>query len=45
MVISERGNIIVDGYVESATIKAKKDIVLKNGMQGNGKGILKQAEM
>lgn len=39
-VISERGNIIVDGYVESATIKAKKDIVLKNGMQGNGKGYL-----
>ena len=39
-VISERGSIIVDGYVESAIIKAKKDIVLKNGMQGNGKGYL-----
>ena len=39
-VISERGSIIVDGYVESAVLKAKKDIVLKNGMQGNGKGYL-----
>ncbi len=37
-VISERGGIIVDGFVEAAELKAKKDIVLKNGMQGNGKG-------
>ncbi len=38
MVQSERGGIIVDGYVESAILVAKKDIVLKNGMQGNGHG-------
>jgi uncharacterized protein (DUF342 family) len=37
-VVSEKGSIIVDGYVEAATLVAKKDIVLKNGMQGNGQG-------
>lgn len=37
-VISEKGSIIVDGYVESATLKAGKDVILKNGMQGNAKG-------
>lgn len=37
-VVSQRGNIIVDGYVEQAVLSAKKDVVLKNGMQGNGKG-------
>lgn len=35
---SEKGGITVDGYVEGATLVAKKDIVLKNGMQGNGRG-------
>lgn len=35
---SEKGGITVDGYVEGATLIAKKDIVLKNGMQGNGRG-------
>ena len=38
---SQKGSIVVDGYVESAILKAKKDIVLKNGMQGNGKGTIK----
>lgn len=37
-VISERGSIIVDGYVEAATLVAGKDVVLKNGMQGNSRG-------
>lgn len=37
-VTSQKGSIIVDGYVEQAALYAKKDIVLKNGMQGNGKG-------
>jgi hypothetical protein len=37
-VVSEKGGIIVDGYVEAATLVAKKDIILKNGMQGNGQG-------
>ena len=36
--ISEKGSIIVDGYVESAVLKAKKDVILKNGMQGNERG-------
>lgn len=37
-VVSEKGAIIVDGYVEAAVLVAKKDIILKNGMQGNGQG-------
>lgn len=37
-VTSQKGSIIVDGYVEQAALYAKKDVVLKNGMQGNGKG-------
>ncbi|MDY5577634.1 MAG: FapA family protein [Lachnospiraceae bacterium] len=37
-VVSEKGSITVDGYVEAAVLVAKKDIILKNGMQGNGQG-------
>lgn len=37
-VVSEKGGITVDGYVEAAVLVAKKDILLKNGMQGNGQG-------
>lgn len=37
-VTSHKGSITVDGHVEGATLVAKKDIVLKSGMQGNGKG-------
>lgn len=39
-ITSEKGSIIVDGYVESAVLSAKHDVVLKNGMQGNGKGYI-----
>ncbi len=39
-VISQKGSIIVDGYVEQAQLSAKGNIVLKNGMQGNGKGTI-----
>lgn len=35
---SEKGGIVVDGYVEAATLVARKDVMLKNGMQGNGQG-------
>ncbi len=35
---SIKGSIIVDGYVELANLSAGKDVTLKNGMQGNGKG-------
>lgn len=37
-VVSEKGSITVDGYVEAAVLVAKKDVILKNGMQGNGHG-------
>lgn len=37
-VVKAAGNISVDGSVEAATLIAGKDIVLKNGMQGGGKG-------
>lgn len=38
VVASAKGSIVVDGYVESCQLYAGKDVVLKNGMQGNGKG-------
>lgn len=36
--VRANGNIEVDGCVEAATLIAGKNVVLKNGMQGNGKG-------
>ena len=36
-----KGNIEVDGSVEAAILTAGKNVVLKNGMQGNGKGCIK----
>lgn len=38
MTVHASGNITVNGYVEGAVLYAGKDIVLKNGMQGGGKG-------
>lgn len=35
------GNISIDGHVEGAELIAGKDVVLKNGMQGAGKGSVK----
>lgn len=40
MTVKALGQIIVDGHVEAAYLCAGKDIVLKNGMQGAGKGIV-----
>lgn len=37
-VVKAAGNISVDGSVEAATLIAGKDIIIKNGMQGGGKG-------
>ena len=37
-VTSEKGSIVVDGYVEACQLSAAKEVVLKNGMQGNGRG-------
>jgi len=34
------GSINVDGFVEAATLKADGDIILKNGVQGSGRGKL-----
>jgi len=39
--IEAGGNVEVWGVVEGATIKAEGDIVLRRGMQGLGRGILK----
>lgn len=36
--VHANGNIEVNGCVEAVTIVAGKNVVLKNGMQGNGKG-------
>lgn len=38
--IEAKGNIIVNGHVETATLKAGKDVILRNGMQGSGKGAI-----
>lgn len=37
-VTSEKGSIVVDGYVEACVLSAAGEVVLKNGMQGNGRG-------
>ena len=38
MTIQAKGNITVNGHVEGAQLIAGKDVILKNGMQGAGKG-------
>ena len=38
VVASAKGDVIVDGYVEACQIYAGGSVVMKNGMQGNGKG-------
>lgn len=40
-VVNATGNIEVNGVVEGATLTAGGDIILKRGIQGMGKGILK----
>lgn len=40
-VINTTGNITIDGHVETATLIAGKNIVLRNGMQGSGIGRIK----
>ena len=40
MTIKTNGFIVVDGHVESAHLIAGKGVVLKNGMQGSGKGLI-----
>lgn len=38
--VTSTGSISVEGFVEAATLRADGDIVLKNGIQGSGKGKL-----
>lgn len=38
--IEATGNVVVDGYVEGACIRAGNDIILHSGMNGNGTGRL-----
>lgn len=35
------GNITVNGHVETAHLFAGKDVILKNGMQGSGNGVIR----
>ena len=38
--IIANGNVVIDGHVGSVTIRASKDVILKNGMQGAGTGYI-----
>ena len=44
-VVSEKGSILVDRFVEGADLQANRDITLKNGMQGNGKGFIRDHQI
>lgn len=39
--IKSGGSVTIDGSVEATSIEAKKDVILRKGMQGGGKAILK----
>ncbi len=39
--VKTTGNITVNGHVETANLFAGKDVILKNGMQGSGKGVIR----
>ena len=39
--IKAEGNVLVDGVVEGATIEAAKDIIIKQGIHGQGKAVIK----
>lgn len=38
--IEATGSVVVNGIVEAATIKAGKDVLLRRGMTGNGRGFI-----
>ena len=40
MTIKTNGFLVVEGHVESAHLIAGKGVILKNGMQGSGKGVI-----
>ncbi|MDE7267659.1 MAG: FapA family protein [Lachnospiraceae bacterium] len=39
--VKTTGNITVNGHVETASLIAGKDVILKNGMQGSGNGVIR----
>ena len=39
--VKTTGNITVNGHVETASLFAGKDVILKNGMQGSGSGVIR----
>ena len=39
--VKTTGNITVNGHVETASLFAGKDVILKNGMQGSGNGVIR----
>ena len=39
--VKTTGNITVNGHVETANLFAGKDVILKNGMQGAGNGVIR----
>ena len=39
--VKTTGNITVNGHVETACLIAGKDVILKNGMQGSGNGVIR----
>lgn len=38
--VEATGSVVVNGIVEAATIRAGKDVLLRRGMTGNGKGFI-----
>ena len=38
--VKTTGNITVNGHVETANLFAGKDVILRNGMQGSGNGVI-----
>ena len=38
--VKTTGNITINGHVETASLFAGKDVILKNGMQGSGNGVI-----
>lgn len=39
--VKTTGNITVNGHVETAYLNARGDVILKNGMQGSGNGVIR----
>lgn len=39
--VKTTGSITVNGHVETASLFAGKDVILKNGMQGSGNGVIR----